>query len=126
MENGAELKRLLESRLAAHTRNEWSQIFIENGIPAGPINDLKDVFADAQVAASGIVEQVDHPILGPISMVGSAVQFSADQPQRSVRTAAPLLGEHTSRVLSDYGLSADEIADLQQAGIVNKEASVSA
>lgn len=126
MENGAELKRLLESRLAAHTRNEWSQIFIENGIPAGPINDLKDVFADAQVAASGIVEQVDHPILGPISMVGSAVQFSADQPQRSVRTAAPLLGEHTSRVLSDYGLSADEISDLQQAGIVNKEASVSA
>lgn len=123
MENGAELKRLLESRLATHTRSEWSQIFIDNGIPAGPINDLHDVFADAQVAACGIVEQVTHPILGPISMVGSAVQFSADQPQQSVRMPAPLLGEHTMRVLSSYGLSANEIAELQQSGVVQQEAS---
>lgn len=126
MENGAELKRLLESRLATHTRSEWSQIFIDNGIPAGPINDLKDVFADAQVAACGIVEQVTHPILGPISMVGSAVQFSADQPQQSVRMPAPLLGEHTIDVLSGYGLTSDEIAELQQAGVVQQEVSRSA
>jgi len=123
MENGEELKRLMEGSLGTRTRAEWTQVFIDNGIPAGPINDLKDVFADAQVAACGIVEQVTHPILGPISMVGSAVQFSADQPQKSVRTPAPLLGQHTNQVLSAYGLSADEIAELQQAGVVRQEVS---
>ncbi|NYT43888.1 CoA transferase [Alcaligenaceae bacterium] len=123
MENWIELKRLLENRLITRTRVEWTDMFINNGIPAGPINDLKDVFADAQVAACGIVEQVTHPILGPLSMVGSAVRLSGNQSHQSVRTSAPLLGEHTVQVLGDYGLSVDEIAILQQEGVVHQEAS---
>jgi crotonobetainyl-CoA:carnitine CoA-transferase CaiB-like acyl-CoA transferase len=119
MENCVELKQLLESRLLARTRKAWTEIFIANGIPAGPINDLKDVFADSQVQACGIVERVMHPILGSISMVGSAVRLSENPLHQSVRTPAPLFGEHTEKVLGDYGLSAEEISALRQAGVVH-------
>lgn len=118
MANRPELKRLLESKFATKTRNEWTKLLIDNGIPAGPINDLKDVFADAQVAACGIVEQVMHPILGELSMVGLPIRFSSDAVHHSVRTAAPLLGEHTSAVLRRFGLTQDEIARLCEAGVV--------
>src|SRR5690606_24648536 len=70
MESCVELEQLLESRLVARTREAWTEVFTSNGVPAGPINDLKDVFADSQVQACGIVERVMHPILGSISMVG--------------------------------------------------------
>lgn len=118
MANRPELKRLLESKFATKTRNEWTKLLIDNGIPAGPINDLKDVFADAQVAASGIVEQVMHPILGELSMVGSPVRFSTDAVHHSVRTPAPLFGEHTSAILHRFGLKQDEIDRLCKAGVV--------
>ncbi|TEA69451.1 CaiB/BaiF CoA transferase family protein [Allopusillimonas ginsengisoli] len=119
MENSVELKRVLESRLRSGLRDEWSSLFSANGIPAGPINDLKNVFSDAQVVACGIVEQITHPVLGPLSMVGSALRFSGNSPHRSVRTHAPLLGEHTERVLGEYGLSANEISVLQRNGVLH-------
>ncbi|TAN30220.1 MAG: CoA transferase [Castellaniella sp.] len=118
MENGAILKELLESRLAARGRAEWTRILVDNGIPAGPINDMKDAFADAQVAAVGIVEKIVHPLLGEISMVGSPVHFSTAPDHHTVRTAPPALGEHSVSVLQAFGFGADEISSLCEAGIV--------
>lgn len=112
MQNRAELTALLESRLGEKTRSEWTRIFIENGIPAGPINTMKDVFADAQVIASGLVEHMTHPVLGKVPMVGSPVRLSNHPEHHSVRTAAPLFGQHTDEVLRRFGLSDDEIHTL--------------
>jgi crotonobetainyl-CoA:carnitine CoA-transferase CaiB-like acyl-CoA transferase len=118
MANSVVLKELLESRLAARGRAEWTRILVDNGIPAGPINDMKDVFADAQVAAAGIVERIVHPLLGQISMVGSPVHFSEAPDHHTVRTAPPELGEHSVSVLHAFGFAADEISALCEAGIV--------
>jgi formyl-CoA transferase len=52
-------------------------------------------------------------------MVGSAVRLSENPLHQSVRTPAPLFGEHTEKVLGDYGLSAEEISALRQAGVVH-------
>jgi crotonobetainyl-CoA:carnitine CoA-transferase CaiB-like acyl-CoA transferase len=41
---------------------------------------------------------VDHPVDGPVRMLGIPVKMS-DTPPR-VRRAPPLLGEHTSAILS--------------------------
>jgi crotonobetainyl-CoA:carnitine CoA-transferase CaiB-like acyl-CoA transferase len=106
-----ELKAILEERMKRGTREHWTRVFADAGIPAGPINNLADVFADAQVVHCGLVEEVDHPTLGRLKQVGSAIGLAA-MAGRSVRRPPPLLGEHTREVLSEFGVSAERIDDL--------------
>jgi crotonobetainyl-CoA:carnitine CoA-transferase CaiB-like acyl-CoA transferase len=42
----------------------------------------------------------------------------SDGPARFHRSPAPLLGEHNHEVLSELGVDAAEIADLEAAGII--------
>ncbi|MES2632986.1 MAG: CoA transferase [Pseudomonadota bacterium] len=113
-----ELKLLLEERLVLHTRKHWTEAFCAAGIPAGPINTLEDVFADAQVIHCGLVEKIDHPTLGPMRMVGSPIKLDGASGQ-SVRRPPPLLGEHTEELLREFGYSAADIHVLTTNGVVN-------
>ena len=60
---------------------------------------------------------MNHPRAGKIRMVGAPVRLS--ETPGSVRTPAPLLGEHTDVVLRELlGLGADEIGALRAAGAI--------
>lgn len=120
MQNRHELKGLLEARLKTRTRMEWTGLLIAQQIPAGPINSLDDVFKDAQVLASKLVETITHPVLGDLQQVGLPIHTSADPDRRSVRMPPPMLGEHTCEVLSGFGFSVDEIARLQNSGVIRQ------
>ena len=111
------LKELLEGSLRKRTRMEWTPLMIAAGIPAGPINTLRDVFADEQVQACGLVETVEHPLLGALKQVGLPVKFAATA-QGSVRSAPPLFGQHTREVLQDYGLAPEAVQKLLDDEIV--------
>lgn len=111
------LRDVLESRLVTRTRLEWTRAMTELGIPAGPINDLADVFNDAQVRHCGLVEVVEHPALGPLKQVGLPIRMS-DSPPTSVRLPPPMFGEHTERVLAEFGFPADEVATLVRDGVI--------
>jgi crotonobetainyl-CoA:carnitine CoA-transferase CaiB-like acyl-CoA transferase len=112
-----ELKRLLEVRLGTNTRQHWTRVLVDAGIPAGPINNLADVFADEQVRHCGMVEEVDHSLLGSLRQVGSAIGL-AGMNGRSVRRPPPALGEHTREVLSEFGFADPRIEKLLQDRIV--------
>jgi formyl-CoA transferase len=58
--------------------------------------------------------QIDHPIEGKVPNIGFAVKLSGTPQQ--VRRHPPLLGEHTSEVLAELGLSAEEQAELGKLG----------
>lgn len=62
------------------------------GVPAGPINDMAEVFADPQVVARGM--QLD---LGGVPGVRSPFTFSGAE--LALGRAAPKLGEHQDEVL---------------------------
>ncbi len=118
MQNRHVLKGLLEKSLQRKTRMEWTSIMIENGIPAGPINKLDDVFNDPQVLACKLVETVMHPAVGPLTQVGLPVKMGAMEDGATVRMPPPLFGEHTRRVFSDYGFSTSEIERLVQNQVI--------
>lgn len=49
----------------------------EAGIPAGKVRSLDEVYAWEQVASQGLVVDVDHPLLGNISLPGPPLRFFA-------------------------------------------------
>lgn len=111
MQNRHVLKELLEDALKQRTRMEWTPIMIENGIPAGPINTLDDVFTDPQVLACDLVQTVEHPTLGTLRQVALPISLSGSK-EPSVRMPPPLFGQHTNEVLQSYGFSVEDIDNL--------------
>jgi len=115
--NRDELKQLIEKQLSTFDRQHWTHLFNKSGVPAGPINNLAEVFSDAQVLHCQLVEEVNHPVLGTLKLVGSPIQFDLNKGS-SIKRAPPLLGEHTSEILEEFGWSHQEIDDLNKRGVV--------
>ncbi len=117
MKNRLVLKELLEASLRRKTRMAWTPLMIAAGIPAGPINTLEDVFADEQVQACGLVETVEHPLLGALRQVALPIKMAGTE-HGSVRSAPPLFGQHTREVLEAYGLTPEAIHRLLEKKVV--------
>ncbi len=111
MEYRLELKEELEKKLKLKTRSEWTELLINQGIPAGPINNLKDVFNDPQVKASKLTVEVKHEVIGEFPQVRTPINFSSHQ-EEFTSLPPPQLGQHSVNILKEYGLSSDEIDNL--------------
>jgi len=107
---------LLRPIFATRTSAEWIEILDTNGVPAGPIYRMNEVFDDPQVQHSGIAQSVMHPQRGELQLVGQPVDLS--RTPASLRTPTPEAGEHTDEVLSDYGIDADRISALRASGAI--------
>jgi formyl-CoA transferase len=100
MANRDELAAVLETRLSTATTDEWVTLLLDAGVPAGPIQDYRQVLdEDPHVKARGMVQEVDHPVEGRVRVLGSPVRMSRT-PAR-IRRHPPLLGEHTEEVLGE-------------------------
>lgn len=115
--NRAELERLLNERLKLRSRDEWIAEFRALGMPAGPVYDIAEVFDDPAIAATGVVEFVEHPSIGALKLLASPLKLDC-LATGSVRRAPPLLGQHTSEILQELGFATDIIADLKRIAVV--------
>jgi crotonobetainyl-CoA:carnitine CoA-transferase CaiB-like acyl-CoA transferase len=87
------------------------------GVPAGPIYNLEQVFADPQVQHRGMAVEVPHPLAGTVKIYTNPIKLS-DTPITRY-TAPPILGQHTDEVLKGLlGLSEERIAALAKAKII--------
>jgi formyl-CoA transferase len=96
-----ELVREIEAALADGTTDAWVERLLEAGVPAAPLQNYAQVFADPHTAARRMVEEVEHPVEGTIRTLGFPLKMSGT-PLR-VRRPPPLLGEHNEEVLRDAG-----------------------
>jgi crotonobetainyl-CoA:carnitine CoA-transferase CaiB-like acyl-CoA transferase len=97
----AALVPLLTELTLPFTREDLLSALEGQGVPAGPINTVADVFADPQIIARGM--KIDLPSQaakgGAIPSVRSPIVMDG-QPMAAGRPS-PRLGEHTDEVLSD-------------------------
>ena len=78
--------------------NEWLSL-IGDDFPCGPINNLEQVFSMPQVEVREMLVHIQHPTIGELPLVGSALKFS-DTPVE-YKLPPPRLGEHTEEVLKE-------------------------
>jgi len=116
MENLEQLVSDMEAVLIQHDRAYWLAAFDAAGVPAGPVRTIGEALNHPQAKARGMVVEVSHPQAGATETLGCPVHFSAT-PTRIDR-AAPMLGQHTRELLSEYGYDEAEIDSMLASGVV--------
>jgi crotonobetainyl-CoA:carnitine CoA-transferase CaiB-like acyl-CoA transferase len=101
-----------------HPTGWWVERLEALKIGCGPINTLKEVFADPHVQARGCVVKMPHPATSAgVEVLANPVRLSETPPD--YRLPPPLLGEHTDAILMErLGLSAARVAELREKGVV--------
>jgi crotonobetainyl-CoA:carnitine CoA-transferase CaiB-like acyl-CoA transferase len=118
--NRMSLVAALQEAFLTRTYEEWEAVLLPAGIPMGAINTIDQVVDHAQVRTRGSLVESTHPVAGSIRMTGPPVRMS-DTPG-TVRTPAPLLGEHTEEILRDrLGITSEEVSRLKDAGIIRTQ-----
>lgn len=84
------LSQELERILAGHSAEHWLAVLEAAGVPAGPINDVKAVLADPQVAARNMIVTIADAQTGPLRAAGNPIKFSGFADPDG-RPAAPIL-----------------------------------
>ena len=107
----------LEKAMLTRGSEEWMAALSSVSVPCGPINDIAEVFDEAQVRERGMRIELDHALAGKVPGVASPMKFSKTPVE--YRKAPPLLGEDTDRVLREVlGRSDAEIAALRKSGAI--------
>ncbi|RDI56067.1 CaiB/BaiF CoA transferase family protein [Nocardia mexicana] len=109
-EHTAEAVQVLREVIKGRTLAEWTERFATLAGPWAPVQDSRQVSADAQIRANEYLLPA-----GELELVSSPVQFDVGAPELS---AGPAFAAHTEEVLLELGLDWDRIIALKTAGAV--------
>jgi formyl-CoA transferase len=105
----------INRRLAAQDCAYWIERLNDGGVACGLINNVEAVFAEPQIQHLGMVKEVVSKHHGPQRMVGQPMQLQ--RTPSTVARAAPRRGEHTEEILTELGLSLEELTQLKAKGV---------
>ncbi len=112
----SELVPLLQEYFLTRDADDWVADLQAVSVPAGPINDLADVFNDPQVLHREMLLEIPHPTLGPIKQTGLPVKFS--ETPGGLDKPPPLLGEHNRQILTELGYTDADVTQMASAGVI--------
>ena len=101
------------------TIKQWVKGLTEINVPCGPINNIKQVFADQQVKSRKMVISMKHPKSKnkKLKLIGSPMNFSKSKIK--YKKSPPLLGEDTEKILKEYlNLSKKDLSELKKKKII--------
>lgn len=116
-QNCEELIGILDKVFIKKTRDEWMEHFKKGPeLFYGPIMTPSEVISDPQATENEYITNFQHPVYGPIKIVGFPYRF--DKTPASVRLPEPEYGQHTEEILSELGFSKDEIFELKEQQVI--------
>jgi len=118
-EHRDELLPVLEELFARRTVQEWLDLLVPAGVPAAKVNTVLEALAEPQTEARGDIVEHEHPVLGTVRSIRTALRLEADgEPLERPSARGPFRGEHTEEVLVELcGYSPERIRELAEAGV---------
>lgn len=117
IEHREQILPILEKVFLERPRDEWLAALDEAGIPAGPVNELPEVFADPQVRHRQMLTQTEHPLAGALPLLANPIRLS--QTPVGEYQSPPLMGADTESVLrGQLGLDEAALAKLREQGAI--------
>lgn len=99
----------IRREIAAWVATRTKAVIIEllgGAVPIGPVNTVRDIFADPHVSAREMLIELEQPGSAQlVTVVGNPIKMTRTH-RNSVRRA-PLLGEHTAEVLAERAIACE-------------------
>lgn len=110
---------ILEAHFATCNTQECLQALIDADIPAGPINNIAQVFADQQVVSRGLRKSIPDHLGRPMDMISNPIRYERE-PITSY-LPPPMLGQHTDDILRERLCFSDaQLEQLQHQGVIRR------
>ena len=108
----------LNETFATATTAEWDRRLSEAKVPAAPVRTLPEASRHPQLAHREVFTELGQfgPIERPAFGIGAPYMADRDAPRAD--RPPPQLGEHTDQVMAELGFSADDIAEMREAGVI--------
>lgn len=91
--------KIVEEWTAQRTTIDVLKDFNNNGIPCEPVKNIREVVEDPQVQARKMLQEVEHPVAGKVTLVGSPIKFS--NATTDIRMSPPTLGQHNKEIICE-------------------------
>jgi len=100
----------------AKPRSYWAERLAAHDVPAAVVHSIPEATDEPEVRHLGMLHELTHPQYGKRTAMRRASRIDGERESQPL--PPPALGEHTDRVLSEFGFAAGEIADLRGAGAI--------
>ena len=107
----------LEGLFRTKTRAEWMALLGDKDVCVGPVNDFEEAFADPQLQHREMIVDAELPGGEAWRHIGNPLKFRG-APGDVKRLPPPKLGEQTTEVLGEIGLSWVEVETLRADGVI--------
>ncbi len=100
------VRKVVEDAFAADTADALLQRLDRAGVPAGRVRSIDEVYGWAQTRSQGLLVDVEHASLGPLTLPGPPLRFfdAADTERPARRHAAPpVLDQHGEQIRAEFG-----------------------
>lgn len=111
--NAAEINGAVAEIMRHRDTGDWVALFEQNDVLFAPVQTYADLRNDPQMRHMGYFSEIDQAPYGKLPM-----PHIPGTSRRRTIPAAPLKGEHSREILTEFGYSPADIAALEKQGLV--------